>query len=133
MSRYRDPLLRSAIDLQSRLFNIYKQYFLRLFYQRSQAERNYAIQNTLVCEGFYAQQGYVMSWLDAIDFNGAKINKSQLVNVASNRRSCIPPYHAVEIKDFTLQDGAHARSERLLMAPSLLSSYGSIRIEISCS
>lgn len=47
MSRYRDPLLRSAIDLQSRLFNIYKLCFLYKFYNRSQAERNYAIQNTL--------------------------------------------------------------------------------------
>ncbi|BDA76014.1 hypothetical protein CAL7716_101800 (plasmid) [Calothrix sp. PCC 7716] len=58
----------------------------------------------LVCEGSYTQGGYVMSWLDAIDFSGAKINKSQLVKVASNTGSCRPPYYAVEIKDFTLQD-----------------------------
>jgi len=47
MSKYRDPLLRSAIDLQSRLFNIHQQEFLQYAYQRSPADKDYAIQNTL--------------------------------------------------------------------------------------
>jgi hypothetical protein len=46
MSKYRDPLLRSTIDLQSRLFNIYQNQFLT-FSNRSPAERIYAIDNTL--------------------------------------------------------------------------------------
>ena len=47
MSKYRDPLLRSAIDLQSRLFNLNKKGTLYEFYHhRSQAERDYAIHNT---------------------------------------------------------------------------------------
>ncbi len=35
MSKYRDPLLRSAIDLQSRLYNIHQQNFLGYFYNQS--------------------------------------------------------------------------------------------------
>lgn len=47
MSKYRDPLLRSAIDLQSRLYNIHQQDFLKLFYYRSPTALNYAVLNTL--------------------------------------------------------------------------------------
>ena len=47
MSKYRDPLLRSAIDLQSRLFNIVKSGWMQRLYNRSQSEQNYAINNTL--------------------------------------------------------------------------------------
>ena len=47
MSKYRDPLLRSAIDLQSRLFNIVKSGWIQRLYKRSQSEQNYAINNTL--------------------------------------------------------------------------------------
>ena len=47
MSKYRDPLLRSAIDLQSRLYNIHQQRFLERFYHRSPSSQKYAISNTL--------------------------------------------------------------------------------------
>ncbi|MBD2121318.1 hypothetical protein [Trichocoleus sp. FACHB-262] len=47
MSRYRDPLLRSAIDLQSRLYNIHQNGFLERFFQRSPSAQSYAINNTL--------------------------------------------------------------------------------------
>lgn len=47
MSKYRDPLLRSTIDLQSRLFNIHQQSFLQYAFQRSPSDKDYAIQNTL--------------------------------------------------------------------------------------
>ncbi|NJR39665.1 MAG: hypothetical protein HC781_13670 [Leptolyngbyaceae cyanobacterium CSU_1_4] len=46
MSKYRDPLLRSTIDLQSRLFNIHQNQFLA-FYAQSPTEKDYAIDNTL--------------------------------------------------------------------------------------
>jgi hypothetical protein len=46
MSKYRDPLLRSTIDLQSRLFNIHQNQFLA-FYCQSPTDRDYAIYNTL--------------------------------------------------------------------------------------
>ncbi|NJL20106.1 MAG: hypothetical protein HC895_03560 [Leptolyngbyaceae cyanobacterium SM1_3_5] len=47
MSKYRDPLLRSAIDLQSRLYNIHQNKFLERFYQESPSAQNYALYNTL--------------------------------------------------------------------------------------
>ena len=47
VSKYRDPLLRSSVDLQSRLFNIYQNNILQDFDQRSSAEQDYLINNTL--------------------------------------------------------------------------------------
>lgn len=48
MARYREPLLRAAFDLQSRIYNIVAQAFLAEFYVRgSAAEREYALRNTL--------------------------------------------------------------------------------------
>lgn len=48
MSRYREPLVRSAIDLQSRIFNIVKQDFLlRYATKGTDTEREYAVMNTL--------------------------------------------------------------------------------------
>lgn len=47
MSKYRDPLLRSAIDLQSRLFNIRQNRIFQDFDQRGLSEQEYLINNTL--------------------------------------------------------------------------------------
>jgi hypothetical protein len=47
MSKYRDPLLRATIDLQSRLFNIHRNRFLIRAAGESEAYQAYAVQNTL--------------------------------------------------------------------------------------
>jgi hypothetical protein len=48
MARYRDPLLRAAFDLQSRLYNILEQDFLATYYRHSDAHvQEYARENTL--------------------------------------------------------------------------------------
>lgn len=48
MSRYREPLLRAAYDLQSRLFNISAQSFLTVYWLNgTKEEREYAVNNTL--------------------------------------------------------------------------------------
>ncbi len=47
MSKYRNPLLRSAIDLQSRLYNIHQQKFLEYLYERPPSAQSYRIYNTL--------------------------------------------------------------------------------------
>jgi len=47
MAKYRDPLLRSAIDLQSRLSNIHQNRVLQNFDQRRLSEQDYLITNTL--------------------------------------------------------------------------------------
>jgi hypothetical protein len=48
MDRYRDPLLQTSFDLQSRIFNITEQGFLRVHYVNgTDATREYARENTL--------------------------------------------------------------------------------------
>lgn len=48
VARYRDPLLTSAYDLQSRLYSIIQKDFLQLYYQNdSEIDRQYALQNSL--------------------------------------------------------------------------------------
>jgi hypothetical protein len=48
MSRYRDPLLRAAFDLQSRIYNIVRQQFLvRYLQQGDPASQEYACHNTM--------------------------------------------------------------------------------------
>lgn len=47
ISKYKNPLLRSAIDLQSRLYNIHQQNFLSYSYNKSKTVKEYAIANTL--------------------------------------------------------------------------------------
>ena len=48
MSRYREPLLRAAFDLQSRIYNIVGQRFLVRYLQRGDpANQEYACRNTM--------------------------------------------------------------------------------------
>lgn len=60
MSKYRNPLLRSAIDLQSRLYNIHQQSFLEYFYNQSQSARDYAVTNTLYVVAEY------LGWIEIL-------------------------------------------------------------------
>lgn len=54
LRRYRDPLVRSAFDLQSRLYNIVTHDFLGTYYMRgTELERRYAFENTLYVVGEY--------------------------------------------------------------------------------
>ena len=60
MSKYRNPLLRSAIDLQSRLYNIHQQNFLEYLYERSPDAQSYRIYNTLYVVAEY------LSWVEIL-------------------------------------------------------------------
>jgi hypothetical protein len=52
MARYRDPLLRAAFDLQSRLYNIARGDFLTAYYRDETPEtKEYAVENTLYVVG----------------------------------------------------------------------------------
>lgn len=54
LRRYRDPLVRSAFDLQSRLYNIVTHDFLGTYFMRgTELERSYALENTLYVVGEY--------------------------------------------------------------------------------
>ncbi|MGI8685894.1 MAG: hypothetical protein ACR2MO_12560 [Acidimicrobiales bacterium] len=61
MSRYREPLLRAAFDLQSRIYNIIKQGFLVRYGRHGRDhEREYALDNTLFLFGEY------FSWVEIL-------------------------------------------------------------------
>src|SRR5215211_6659788 len=47
VGRYREPVLRATVDLQSRIYNILQKRFLQRYYFKSEAERAYAVTNTL--------------------------------------------------------------------------------------
>lgn len=48
ISKYREPLVNAAYELQGRLFNIAQLNFLKLFYQNgNEREKQYAIENTV--------------------------------------------------------------------------------------
>jgi glutathionyl-hydroquinone reductase len=47
VARYREPLVRSAYDLQARLYNSVNKGFLAYLYSLDNAEKSYAIENTL--------------------------------------------------------------------------------------
>jgi hypothetical protein len=54
MARYRDPLLRAAFDLQSRLYNIARGDFLAAYYRDETPDtKAYAVENTLYVVGEY--------------------------------------------------------------------------------
>jgi hypothetical protein len=47
IAKYRDPLLRSAFDLQSRIYNIVEQDFLNLYHSNNPGTKRYCCDNTL--------------------------------------------------------------------------------------
>jgi hypothetical protein len=54
LSRYREPLVAAAYELQSRLFNILRQDFLQKYYiAGDEQERKYAVKNTTYLVGQY--------------------------------------------------------------------------------
>jgi len=59
--KFRDPLMHAAYDLQSRIFNIMKQAFLRVYYANgSPRDKEYAVENTV----FLVAQ--FLGWTEAI-------------------------------------------------------------------
>lgn len=77
MGKYRDPLLRGALDLQSRLYNIIERKFLKKFYQRSTADKEYALQSTLYVVAEY------LGWVEIIR---REVQFLDVGNIERNRR-----------------------------------------------
>jgi hypothetical protein len=76
MSKYRDPLLRSAIDLQSRLYNIHQQDFLKRFYNRSPTALSYAVLNTLyVVAEFFGWVEILRREIQFLDLGDLEMNR----------------------------------------------------------
>jgi hypothetical protein len=85
MSKYRDPLLRSAIDLQSRLFNIHQNRVLDNFAQRCLSEQDYLINNTLyVFAEYFGWVEILRREIQFLDLGDLELNRSLselLVNI----------------------------------------------------
>lgn len=85
MSKYRDPLLRSATDLQSRLFNVCQNRILEEFDQKDLSEQKYILSNTLYVFAEYF--GWVeilrreVQFLDLGDFELNRHLSELLVNI----------------------------------------------------
>jgi hypothetical protein len=77
MAKYRDPLLRAAFDLQSRLFSTVQLGFLQIYYRRSPADREYAVQNTLYVIAEY------LGWVEILR---REVQFLDLGDVEMNRR-----------------------------------------------
>ena len=77
MAKYRDPLLRAAIDLQRRIYSTVRLNFLQILYQRSQVEKDYAIQHTLYVIAEY------FGWIEILR---REIQFLDLGNIEINRR-----------------------------------------------
>ncbi|MFG3258293.1 hypothetical protein [Streptomyces sp. NPDC048172] len=80
MSRYRDPLLWAAFDLQARVFNFARgpEAFLTLFYERgTPREREYALRNTLFVFAEY------LGWVEILR---RRVQFLDLGDRADNRR-----------------------------------------------
>jgi 3-methyladenine DNA glycosylase AlkD len=76
LSRYRDPLLKAAFDLQSRLWNIARKGFLSIYYRRAET-KEYAVKNTLYVIGEY------LGWVEMMRQEGQYLD---LGDVSTNRR-----------------------------------------------
>jgi hypothetical protein len=76
LSKYRDPLLRAAYDLQSRLWNIVREGFLSIYYRRPET-KEYAAKNTLYVIGEY------LGWVERMRQEGQYLD---LGDVSTNRR-----------------------------------------------
>lgn len=76
IAKYRDPLLKSGLDLQRRLYSIARLDFLTIYYQISKSEKEYAINHTLfVVAEFLCWVEILRREVQFVDFG--KINKNK--------------------------------------------------------
>lgn len=88
LSKYRDPLLRATCDFQSRLYSIIQLGFLKIYYNRSDKDRDYAVSNTLYVTAEYL--GWVEILRQEIQFlDLGQINLTQEFNELIERITSI--------------------------------------------
>ncbi|MBE9001147.1 hypothetical protein IQ274_23720 [Nostoc sp. LEGE 12447] len=76
VEKYRNPILRASLDLQSRLYNIVDQSFLQIYCHRSDVDKEYAITSTLyVFAEFLAWTEILRREVQFLDFGNAKSNQ----------------------------------------------------------
>ncbi len=84
VAKYRNPILKSAFDLQSRLFGIVQLGFLQIYYHKSPTDKEYATQHTLYVIAEY------LGWIEIfrrevqfLDFGDLKTSQ-QLEKILGN-------------------------------------------------
>ena len=77
MARYRQPVLRSAVDLQSRFYNIVQNRFLQRYFFASESDRAYAITSTLYVIAEY------LGWVEILR---REVQYLDLGDLEANRR-----------------------------------------------
>lgn len=108
MARYRDPLLQASFDLQSRIYNIVEQGFLRTHYcNGTEAAREYARENTL-----YVLADY-LGWVEILrrevrflDLGDEVANRSWTACLAAIRKTLLSDRHSTRFRVFNGQQRA---------------------------
>ena len=88
LQQHRDPLLRAAFDLQSRLHNIVAGYFLQTYWLRGgKSEKRYAIHSTLWLLGQYFGRVEILrrevQYLDLGSTNENRVLQQRLAEISS--------------------------------------------------
>ena len=91
MARYRDPLLRAAFDLQSRLYNIVEYGFFRRYYRDDRPDlKGYAVDNTLYVLAEY------LGWVEILrrdvrflDLGDQEVNRDWTERLDAVRRALL--------------------------------------------
>ena len=88
LKKYRNPILRSGLDLQSRLFNIIDQSFLQIYCNKNEEEKEYAIKSTLyVIAEFLGWKEILRREVQFLDFGNVKSSREleKLLNNVSRQ------------------------------------------------
>jgi hypothetical protein len=119
-TRFREPLLQSAHNLQSRLYNIVKQDFLGRFLtadEANQEERDYAVRNTCYLFGQY------LAWIEIIRRESqyvdprSKENNRVIVTKVEEIRHRLADSERVEDRPLRLFRGEQRAVGELMLVP----------------
>lgn len=128
MARYRDPLLRAAFDLQSRLYNIAEQGFLGRYHTDQDPEaRDYAVTNTLYVIAEY------LGWIEILrrevrflDLGDQQRNRAAVDLIDDVRQAFLTDRYPAGLRLFNGQQRAIGE---LMSEQSTSPSDGKVRLE----
>lgn len=108
MKRYRDPLLRSAFELQSRFFNILKQNLLWVYLiNGTTQEREYTIQSTLfVIAQYFGWIEILRRDIQFLDLGNVKENRELSKLLESISGLFLTDYYRSEFRIFRIEQRA---------------------------
>lgn len=130
--RFREPLIQSAFNLQSRLYNIVRQAFLERFLRSANAtvaEREYAVCNTVFLVGQY------LGWVEAIRWESQYVDprsrehNRQIVEALESVRDAFASSTDLPDPVFRLFRGEQRAIGEVMLLPSESTSNGVPRWE----